>query len=341
MSGENHPEVKPLVEVRGLTKYYGKLLAVNQVSFDIFPGQVIGFIGENGAGKTTTMRMMVSLELPDYGSIRVKGLDAVAYPNALRRSVGWMPDSYGTYEFMTVFEYMDFFARAYGFKGAEREVRVQEVMDFTDLTPLADRPMNKLSKGMAQRLCLGRTLLPDPDLLVLDEPAAGLDPKARIEFKNLVRLLAQEGKTFFISSHILTELEEMCDSMLFISQGKIVHQGSSESLKVREGQPGVVRAGFAEPVPQLAEWVTLQAGLELFETDRQGVRIRVEDCSKARLAEVLARLLRDGFPVCEFHQEKVRLEDAFVDILNRKHVPPPPPPVTHPADRPAERETQA
>lgn len=328
MSGEPTNTGKPLVEVRGLTKYYGKLLAVNQVSFDIYPGQVIGFIGENGAGKTTTMRMMVSLELPDYGTITVKGLDAVAYPNALRRSVGWMPDSYGTYEFMTVYEYMDFFARAYGFKGAERELRVKEVMDFTDLTPLADRPMNKLSKGMGQRLCLGRTLLPDPDLLVLDEPAAGLDPKARIEFKNLVRLLAKEGKTLFISSHILTELEEMCDSMLFISQGRIVHQGSSESLKVREGHPGVVRVGFAEEVPHLEEWVTLQQGIEFFESDRQGVRLRVEDCTREGLTRLLSNLVRADFPVCEFHQEKVRLEDAFVDILNRKHVPPPPPQTT-------------
>ncbi len=311
----------PLVEVRGLTKYFGKLLAVNQVSFDIHRGQVIGFIGENGAGKTTTMRMMVSLDLPDYGSIRVNGYDAVAYPNEVRRAVGWMPDAYGTYDFMTVFEYMDFFARAYGYKGAEREMRVREVMDFTDLTPLADRPMNKLSKGMGQRLCLGRTLLPDPEVLVLDEPAAGLDPKARIEFKNLVRLLAAQGKTLFISSHILSELEQMCDSMLFISQGRIVHHGTSESLKVREGHPGVVRIEFDGLPETFQEWTTLQPGLEIFDSDKKGVRLRMQTCTPESRNTLLQGMIREGFPVCEFHLEEVRLEDAFVDILSRSSQP--------------------
>lgn len=308
---------EPLVQVRGLTKWFGRLLAVNQVSFDIQPGEVVGFIGENGAGKTTTMRMMVTLEPPDHGTIRVNGFDANEHPNELRRAVGWMPDAYGTYDFMTVFEYMDFFARAYGFKGKERETRVQEVMEFTDLSLLADRPMNKLSKGMGQRLCLGRTLLPDPDLLVLDEPAAGLDPKARIEFKNLVRLLAAEGKTLFISSHILSELEQMCDSMLFISGGRIVHQGTSESLKTREGHPGMVRVEFAAPPERAAEWLELRPGVELFDSDRRGVRLRVEDCAPETLSALLRDLTREGFEVCEFHREEVRLEDAFVDILTR------------------------
>ncbi|MCC5844119.1 MAG: ABC transporter ATP-binding protein [Verrucomicrobia bacterium] len=308
---------EPLVRVHNLTKSFGKLLAVNNVSFEIQKGQVVGFIGENGAGKTTTMRMMVTLEMPDFGHIRINGFDALNDPGEVRRRVGWMPDAYGTYDFMTVFEYLDFFARAYGFEGKEREMRVREVMEFTDLLPLADRPMNKLSKGMGQRLCLGRTLLPDPDLLVLDEPAAGLDPKARIEFKNLVRLLAAEGKTLFISSHILSELEQMCDSLLFISGGAIVHHGSSESLKNRDGQAAIVRVELAEASDKIDEWISLQPGVALLDTDNLGVRLTLENADPQSLHLLLNGLLRDGFKVSGFQRQEIRLEDAFVDILTR------------------------
>jgi len=308
---------EPIVQVRGLIKSFGSVRAVNEVSFDIQRGQVIGFIGENGAGKTTTMRMMVTLARPDAGSIVINGYDADEYPVHVRRRVGWMPDTYGTYDFMTVWEYLDFFARAYGFKGQERETRVREVMEFTDLAPIADRPMNKLSKGMGQRLCLGRTLLPDPDLLVLDEPAAGLDPKARIEFKNLVRLLAAQGKTLFISSHILSELEQMCDSLLFINQGRIVHHGSSESLKVKEGASILVRIAVAGSVEKLIEWISMQPGIQLFEQDAGGVRLKVDDGTPEGLAELLKRMQADDNRVYEFQRERIRLEDAFVDIINR------------------------
>ncbi|MDA3872767.1 MAG: ABC transporter ATP-binding protein [Kiritimatiellae bacterium] len=308
---------EPLVEVRGLTRIFGTLKAVDGISFDIFPGQVVGFIGENGAGKTTTMRMMVTLDLPDAGSVKVKGFDAVSYPNEVRKRVGWMPDSYGAYDFMDVGEYMDFFARAYGYTGKERDLRIGEVMAFTELDKLADRPVNTLSKGQAQRLCLGRTLLPDPELLVLDEPAAGLDPRARIEVKNLVRILAGEGKTLFISSHILSELEQMCDAMLFISGGRIMHQGSSESLKVKEGHPSLVRVRLASDANGLEDWISFQAGVELFEWDKQSVRLKVEQAGAGQLASLLQKMVKEGFPICGFEREEIRLEDAFVDLLSQ------------------------
>ena len=222
---------EPLVKVRNLTRRFGTLQAVQGISFDIDPGQVVGFIGANGAGKTTTMRMMATLDVPTSGSISIGGRDVLNFPNEVRRLIGWMPDAYGTYENMTALEYLDFYARAFGFGSKERQERIGEVMEFTNLASICTRPMNQLSKGMAQRLCLGRTLLHDPPFLILDEPAAGLDPQARIEFKHLVRLLAQEGKTLFISSHILSELGEMCDTMLFIDTGRIVHYGSAESLR--------------------------------------------------------------------------------------------------------------
>lgn len=308
---------EPLVEVRNLCRSFGKVKAVDGVSFDIYPGQVVGFIGENGAGKTTTMRMMVTLDLPDAGSIRIKGFDTVGYPNEVRKRVGWMPDAYGAYDFMDVGEYMDFFARAYGYRGRERDMRIGEVMDFTELNALRDRPVNKLSKGQAQRLCLGRTLLPDPELLILDEPAAGLDPRARIEVKNLVRILAQEGKTLFISSHILSELEQMCDDMLFISGGRIMHQGSSESLKIKEGQPVVLRVRMSAPAETFADWVSFQEGVSLLEEDKGGLRLRVDEGDPERLTRLLRKLVQEGFPVCGFEREEIRLEDAFVDLLSQ------------------------
>jgi ABC-2 type transport system ATP-binding protein len=191
----SHPS---LVEVVGLSREFDTVHAVRDLSFSIRRGAVVGFIGANGAGKTTTMRIMATLDEPTSGSVLIDGHDVVEDPRHVRRLVGWMPDSYGTYPNMSVFEYLDFFARSYGFSRAQRRARVEEVMSFADLTPLADRQMGRLSKGMGQRLCFGRMLIPDPEFMILDEPAAGLDPKARLEFKNLVRLLAARGKTLFI-----------------------------------------------------------------------------------------------------------------------------------------------
>ena len=308
----------PIIEVRDLSRNFGKLQAVAGVSFDILPGQVVGFIGANGAGKTTTMRMMATLDLPTEGRIRICGYDVLNYPNNVRRNVGWMPDSYGTYSNTTVAEYLDFFGRAFGFKFPERKRRVGEVMEFTDLAVISDRPVNKLSKGMGQRLCLGRTLLHDPEVLILDEPAAGLDPKARIEFKNLVRLLAGSGKTIFISSHILSELGEMCDTLLFIDAGRIVHHGSSESLfKQTSSADGIIDVRVAGSPEVLLQWVTMHPGVKLVEGTRLGARVRFDSADPAAIAASLRQMITDGVPVVEFHREERRLEDAFVDMLKK------------------------
>ena len=318
---------KPLVSVKDLWRTFPSVSAVRGLSFDIYPGQVVGFIGANGAGKTTTMRIMATLDVPSRGSVRIGGHDVVNFPNEVRRMIGWMPDAYGTYDNMSVLEYLDFYARAFGFRRAERRERMDEVMEFTNLVTIADRPINKLSKGMAQRLCLGRTLLHDPQFLILDEPAAGLDPKARIEFKHLVRLLAEEGKTLFISSHILSELGEMCDTMLFIDNGQIVHHGSSESLRNHNTAGAVVEVRVAGEPGSLVEWVPMQPDLKLVEATRQGARIRLETDTPEAAAAVLRRLIQGGIPVTEFHREERKLEDAFVDILKSGNRPADPMPL--------------
>lgn len=321
------PEV--LVRVTDVDRVFGNVHAVQGLSFEIMKGQVVGFIGANGAGKTTTMKMMATLDLPTKGRIEIGGVDVVQEPEKVRRMVGWMPDSYGVYANMTVVEYLDFFARAYGFKKKERKARVEEVMDFADLTLLADRPMNKLSKGMGQRLCFGRMLIPDPEFLIMDEPAAGLDPKARLEFKNLVRLLSQRGKTLFISSHILSELGEMCDTMLFIDGGKLVYHGAADTLRrgaVTDlaGSNGekvshlVVEVGVLGDTSKLKEWVAMSSGWTLVEEKRGSLRLAVATEDPAILSAGLRKMMLDGVDVVEFRREERRLEDAFVDMIRDK-----------------------
>jgi ABC-2 type transport system ATP-binding protein len=177
--------------------------------------------------------------------------------------------------------------------------------------------MDKLSKGMGQRLCLGRTLLHDPEVLILDEPAAGLDPRARIEFKQLIRLLASEGKTIFISSHILSELGEMCDTLLFIDGGRIVHHGSAESLQHDQSRAALVDVQVQGDPEALAQWAALNRGVELVQMSKRGAQLRCESGEPDALAQLLRRMIQDGVPVVDFHRESRKLEDAFVDMLKK------------------------
>lgn len=305
----------PAIEVRNLFRSFGALKAVDGVSFSVDAGQVVGFVGANGAGKTTTMRIIATLDYPNRGIVKVGGIDVVQYPAKVRSKIGWMPDHFGTYSNMTVIEYLDFFARALGYKGQERAERVQDVMGFTDLTSLGDRLINKLSKGMGQRLCLGRALIHDPEVLILDEPAAGLDPKARVELKHLIRILADEGKTVFISSHILSELGEMCDTLLFINNGQIIKHGSAESLKHSAGGITVVNVNLAADIEKLEEWATMAPNVTFKEATKQGGRIEIDSIERDVVATVLKRMINDDLQVTEFHREERKLEDAFIEIL--------------------------
>ena len=307
------------ISVRNLFRYFGALKAVDGVSFDIPHGSVCGFVGANGAGKTTTMRVLATLDYPTMGSAEICGINVVNHPDKVRSLIGWMPDHFGNYEHMTVLEYLDFYARALGYAGEDRRRRIAEVMEFADLVPLADRLSNKLSKGMTQRLCLGRALIHDPQILIMDEPAAGLDPRARVELKHLIRILAEEGKTIFISSHILSELGEMCDSLLFINAGRIVHHGDAESLKQGSDAAGGVYYDIqVDGKPEsVSDWVVLNSDVEIMEARKHGARIRIPSADTEKVADVLSRMVRDGVRVTEFHREQRNLEDAFIDILGQ------------------------
>ena len=307
-------EQSPAIEVKDLARRFGSINALDGVSFTVERGQVVGFIGANGAGKTTTMRILATLETLDRGSVRVFGYDVESQPEEVQKRLGWMPDAFGSYKHMVVAEYLDFFARACGLKGDVRRRRMQEVSEFTELDRISGHMVATLSKGQSQRLSLARTLLNDPDLLVLDEPAAGLDPKARVELKRLIRLLAKRGKTLFVSSHILSELDEVCDSLLFIDAGRIVYQGGADALKEERTDRMLVEVELAGPTDALMAWFETHPTIEV-ERQEKG-RVYVHVIGELDLREqVLKQLIDDGFPVIGFKRVERKLEDAFIQRL--------------------------
>ena len=312
---------EPIIELRNLHRFFGKLKAVNNVSFRASRGQVLGFIGPNGAGKTTAMRVLATLDTPTAGDAFICGYSVVDDPDKVRSILGFMPDSFGRYANMSVTEYLDFFARAYGFRGAKRRDAVGRVMNFTELNGLADKAINTLSKGMSQRLGLGRTLIHDPQVLVLDEPAAGLDPRARVELRELIHLLALEmGKTVLISSHILTELGEICDSTAIIEAGSIVASGTMEEIRdLQRRTRGAVTSATTLAVRLLKNaerferWLLEQPFVTRAHLTGQMISFEFEGDESAQ-HQLLKQILANGFEVVEFRGKTESLEDAFMAL---------------------------
>ena len=219
-----------MIKIDNVTKKFGSFTAVNGVSLNIGKGEVFGFIGPNGAGKTTTIRMLATLSLPSEGSLSVGGFDIVKEPREVRRIIGYMPDSFGVYEDLLVWEYLDYFAALYHVDPSRRKRTINDVLELTDLTIKYGSQVMSLSRGMIQRLCLAKTLLHDPEVLLLDEPASGLDPHARIEIRELIRELCRMGKTILVSSHILTELADFCSSIGIIERGEMLAAGRIDEI---------------------------------------------------------------------------------------------------------------
>ncbi len=230
-----------MIEIKKLTKTFGSLVAVDHLDLFIEAGDIFGFIGPNGAGKTTTMRILVTLLEPTYGGAFIDGLDVTKKGKEVRRRVGYMPDFMGVYDDLKVFEYLEFFAAAFGIEYAKRKAIVDGVLELTDLVSKQEALVDSLSRGMQQRLGLARVLIHDPKVLILDEPASGLDPRARIEMRELLRELKRMGKTIMISSHILSELEEICDRIGIIEHGKLIFSGTLEEIRPRLGLQSKVR----------------------------------------------------------------------------------------------------
>jgi len=309
---------EPILRVTNLIRHFGAVKAVDGITFELKAGQSVGLIGANGAGKTTTMRLLTTLDLPDSGEITFAGMDAVAWPEKVRARIGWMPDDFDPISQTSVFEYIDFFARAYGLSGEKRVIEVERVMKFCGIAELRDRMINRLSKGQTQRLSLARMLIGNPDFLVMDEPAAGLDPQARLEFKQLVRTLQAQGKTLLISSHILSELAEMCDTMIFMDQGKIIRSGSQAQLST---DPHSENTYLIRPVGDPDELLAWLAGSRDWMGAKRLSDGAVEATCLATGDEKIALALRDlceGNLVTEVSCRRLNLEETFVNILKEK-----------------------
>jgi ABC-2 type transport system ATP-binding protein len=309
----------PMLELCHLHRVFGRTHAVQDVSFAVERGQVFGYIGPNGAGKTTSMRILATLDVPTAGDAFVDGLSVVNDPDRVRRRLGFMPDYFSDYPNCIVREYLDFFARSYGLAGDSRRRTVEHVMDFTGLDVLAEKSTDTLSKGMKQRLCLGRAMIHDPAVLVLDEPAAGLDPRARIELREMIRRLAADGKTILISSHILTELAEMCDRVGIIERGQLLAVGTVSEIQQRHGQDtlATVEVRVIERAAELAKWLAERSDVSEIAVDTSELSF-AHAGDAATQADLLAEIVGAGFRVVAYGTRQKSLEDVFMHVTKGK-----------------------
>lgn len=304
----------PMIEFRRLYRFFGQTRAVNDISFEVYAGQVLGYIGPNGAGKTTSMRILATLDLPSAGDAYVDGYSSVDDPDRVRKRLGFMPDYFGTYHDMNVEEYLDFFARSYGLVGRQRSQATKYTMAFTGLDILKEKPVRGLSKGMKQRLCLGRAMIHSPAVMLLDEPANGLDPRARIELRDMIRQLAADGKTVLVSSHILTELAEMCDRVAIIERGTLMAVGSVAEIQKRLQPHRVLRIRLLDnDHTNLRNWLALRSDIETVEARGEELLLSHQG-TRAEEVLILKEMIQADFSVAEFASFAHSLEDVFMAV---------------------------
>ena len=344
-------------EVRNLTRVFGKTVAVNDISFSFEDGNIFGFIGPNGAGKTTTIRIMATLDLATSGDVFYDGVSATLFPEAVRRVVGYMPDSLPGYKDIQVWEYLDFFARSFGLKGAERTRALDHIVEFTNLGELRNKFLYALSKGMKQRVSLARALIHNPKVLIMDEPAAGLDPRARHELRTLLKILADQKKAIFLSSHFLSELQDICDGAVIIEQGKLLSAGTLNELLAQvngvpipapapapaQSQPGeVADLSASDAAPAAPQPPVMPKGVSItLKTPRgeaEPVRLKLLEHpltrsvdlfdddevhavikgSDAEVSRVVGTVFAAGLTVLSFTRNQMGLEELFMKITQGK-----------------------
>ncbi len=309
MSGER----EAVLEVEGLTVTYGEQVAVDQADLVVRRGELFGFIGPNGAGKSTTMRVLATVQRAPEGSVRVLGRDVGLDPEWVRWRLGYMPDLFGMPEALSVHEYLDLHADLHAIDPRRKPQAIDAVLDLTDLGDHRAKTTGALSKGMRQRLFLAKTLLPEPEVLILDEPASGLDPRARIELRALLQELNRMGKTILISSHVLTELSEICDSIGVIEAGRVLAQGSVTEILARVRPHLDVRIELLSDSQALLDEVASVAGVQAARLEGRIVELTFEGDSGA-LADLLARLVGSGHRIHSFESHRGDLEDVFLSL---------------------------
>ena len=313
-----------IVQTHGLVKRYDRTLAVAGLDLAVEPGEIFGLVGPNGAGKTTTLRMLATLLRPSAGQAEIDGWSVTRNPDEVRRVIGFMPDVFGVYDDMKVWEYLDFFARCYGLPAAGRRRMIADLLELVDLGDRRDDYVQTLSRGMEQRLCLAHALVHDPKVLLLDEPASGLDPRARVELRELLRELRSLGKTILISSHILPELEELCTSVAIVDRGQVLAQGRVADIERR------LRFGAVLRVRLLLEGEALEAARDRFAADSDVASASILDDGTielgfrgddAAVARLLAESVAAGLPIVNFARAASDLEELFLQVTSPDRLP--------------------
>jgi len=310
--------MESLIQIRDLSKKYGNRLAVESLNLDIYKGDIFGFVGPNGAGKTSTIRMITGLLQPSGGEIIINGHPITQSPQAVLKHIGYMPDYFGTYPELKVWEYLDFFGACYQIPDDQRSVLIKGLLELVELTHRREDRVDSLSRGMKQRVSLARTLLHDPEVLVLDEPAAGLDPRARIEIRELLVELAKMGKTIFFSTHILSDVAEICTRIGIIEAGKLVAVGDLEELHLQSLSIRVIDITILDQVMEAQRFLEGMENVHRMEILTSGnqngrQRLRIEFSGDDRnLSHLLAHLIQEGIPVLHFSEDTRDLEKVFM-----------------------------
>ncbi|CAM4341231.1 MAG: ABC transporter ATP-binding protein [Paenibacillus macerans] len=302
-----------MIEIKNLTKTYGSFEALKAVNLSIAKGTVFGFVGPNGAGKTTTMSILATLLLPTSGTAKVGGFEVTEQPQEVRKRIGYMPDFFGVYDQFKTTEYLHFYGASYGIPRAERNALIPQLLELVNLSDKKDAYVDSLSRGMKQRLCLARCLVHDPDVLILDEPASGLDPRARIEMREILKELKLMGKTIIISSHILPELAEMVDEIGVIERGRLIAQGKVAEIQNRLRVKRVLHIRVLDRADELAGLLQDEMHVSEVLQDETGVHVHFGG-GDAEQAQLLGRMISLGFQVLSFNEAQTNLEDVFLEI---------------------------
>lgn len=308
----------PVIEIRNLSKRYGRRMAVDGLDLTVEAGEIFGFVGPNGAGKTTTIRIMSTLARPTGGDVLIAGHSIYKAPQLVRSEIGYMPDFFGVYNDMKVWEYLDFFAACYRVDETARKTLIEDLMELFDLSARRDDMVDKLSRGMKQRLSLARTLVNDPQVLILDEPASGLDPRARVEIRELMVQLARMGKTVFFSTHILADVAEICTRVGIIEAGKMVAVGELDALQQQVMPRRKVEITVLGPVEVAQAVLQGKPGVSALQVvsgqsngDRQRITLEFSG-DDAQLSQLLAALIRENISVIQFNPDTRDLEAVFM-----------------------------
>tara|TARA_B100001250_G_scaffold406204_1_gene424861 strand:+ start:1359 stop:2336 length:978 start_codon:yes stop_codon:yes gene_type:complete len=309
------PVTNAAVETFGLTRHYGNLTALSSLDLTINKGDLFGFIGSNGAGKTTTLRILSTFLSPSNGTARVMGHNVVKEADQVRRILGYMPDFFGVYKDMEVTEYLDFFAACYRIGAAKRQQTINDVLELVGLTEKKGALIGALSRGMQQRIGLARVLVHDPKILLLDEPASGLDPRARIEMMAILQELQRLGKTIIISSHILSELETLCNRVAIIEKGGLIYSGPVQGVQSQFSKKQAYRVGVAENIEKAVELLRERTEISDVELQEDESRIRVELVDPEADASIIASVIvNGGLKLTALESEEMNLEDVFLQV---------------------------